>query len=337
MKIMLLAAGEGSRFRPHTLTKPKPALPFLNIPLAYYPLALAENMGPLDLVVNTYHLPQKIHRLFDTKTNQGLRIMQNFPLRSVQFSNEENLLLGSGGGLKKAENFFKDEDFFLLANADEVLLPFDHNLLAEALKKHLASKALSTLIVMDHPEVGSKFGGVWVDRNSNVYGFGKQNPHEVPQDSDCAFHFTGFQFLSKKIFNYLPDGVSNILHDGLMAGIAAGEKVQVFECKGHWFETGNEIDYLKATSQCLSLFKQNSDPAQAYLKCLVARLSPASVFRETSDALILSATKKIPFVKGFAVIGSDLLADPPVRIENSVIDHNCSLKNSVSHQLILEV
>ena len=335
MKIMLLAAGEGTRFRPHTLQKPKPALPFLNIPLAYYPLSLAEDLGPLDLVVNTFHLPKQIHNIFDPKTHQGQRIVQNFPISSVHFSNEEKLILGSGGGLKNAQKFFEGEDFFLMVNGDEVLFPHQKNILAAALQEHRAKDALSTLIVMEHPEVGTKFGGVWVNGEDRVYGFGKKNPREISEDSDRAYHFTGFQFLSKRIFDYLPEGVSNILHDGLMAGIKNEEVVQVFGCQGPWFETGNEADFLKATSQSLSIYKNSADPAAAYLKSLIARLSPASVFRDTPEALILSASKKIPFVKGFAVVGSNLLADP-VKIENSVIDHNCFLKSSVANQLVLE-
>jgi NDP-sugar pyrophosphorylase family protein len=38
MKGLLLAAGLGTRFKPYTDQVPKPAIPLLNVPIAYYNL-----------------------------------------------------------------------------------------------------------------------------------------------------------------------------------------------------------------------------------------------------------------------------------------------------------
>ena len=64
MKVMILAAGLGTRLIPHTLTTPKAAMPFLNTPLAAYGLELIAPIKPKGLVVNTYHLPELVEKLF---------------------------------------------------------------------------------------------------------------------------------------------------------------------------------------------------------------------------------------------------------------------------------
>ncbi len=43
-------------------------------------------------------------------------------------------------------------------NADEIIFPKDHRILEKALEQHRKNKALATLLVMDHPGVGTQFG-----------------------------------------------------------------------------------------------------------------------------------------------------------------------------------
>ena len=64
MNLMLLAAGEGTRLRPYTLIKPKPAIPLAGIPLAGHSLSFTDHLDIQNLVVNTFHLPSEIHKLF---------------------------------------------------------------------------------------------------------------------------------------------------------------------------------------------------------------------------------------------------------------------------------
>lgn len=246
MKAMLLAAGEGTRFRPHTSILPKPALPLLNVPLGFYSFDFLKNAGVESLVVNTFHLPDEIKRIYQSQ--------QIFP---VEFSAETEKILGSGGGLANAEQFFRNQKNFFLLNADEVLITQNSNLFSDLMKHHLHNQALSTLMVIDHPEVGTKFGGVWVNSNEQVIGFGKNRPPNAVH----GYHFLGVQALSHNVFQYLPENIeSNILYDGLMKALQNNEVVQVFKTDCHWFETGNLTDYLSATRTILShLEKKNSE------------------------------------------------------------------------------
>lgn len=238
MKAMLLAAGIGARFRPQTLKVPKPALPFLNVPLGYYFFPFLKSVGVDSLVVNTFHLHKVVENLYLEQKNFN-----------VNFSHETGKILGNGGGLGKAQAQFSNEENFFLLNADEIFIPQDPKFLEQLKIQHLKNKPLSTLLVMKHPEVGTKFGGVWVDENKKVIGYGKTKPDGATE----GYHYLGIQLLNKGVFKFIePDLEQNILYDNLLKAQNAGHTVEIFETSGHWYETGNLVDYLAATKDVLT-------------------------------------------------------------------------------------
>ncbi|WII72696.1 sugar phosphate nucleotidyltransferase [Bdellovibrio sp. 22V] len=258
MNVMLLAAGEGTRLRPYTTVLPKPAIPFLTVPLAAHSLGFLRGNKINKLVVNTYHLPRKIHELFHRLPHKA---------ESLHFSNETDQILGSGGGLNKAREHFIGGGDFILMNADEIILPRDSSILQKAIQHHKQSGALSTIMVMDHPGVGTQFGGVWTDERNQVLGFGK---NAFP-NAFKAWHFIGVQILSERIFDYLPkEGESNILYDAVTAAIQKGELVQAYPFDCSWFETGNPQDFLEASKKCFTYLNspQNSFQKDALLATL---------------------------------------------------------------------
>jgi mannose-1-phosphate guanylyltransferase len=225
----------------------KPALPFLNVPLLYYSTTLLRAAGATELVINAHYKPEQIVALA-----QGIRGFSS----PAQISYEIEAPLGSGGGVWKAKPFLYEgsDSSFLLANGDEVIFPSTDLVLPQFLAQHRASTALATLFVMQHPEVGSKFGGVWADDQGFVHGFGKSAPAVAfgPARSLRAYHYVGLQVLRSAIFDFLPAGESNLLYDALTKAIHAGHRVQIFEDKCRWFETGNPADFLDATKECLT-------------------------------------------------------------------------------------
>ena len=320
MKVMLLAAGEGTRFRPHTIVQPKPAIPALNIPLSYYSLFLINNFSPLEVIANTFHLPEKVVSCLNPLKKS---------LKSLNFSHEEKLL-GSGGGLFHAKKYFQNEKNFILMNADEIILPHSASELKSALQIHEKNKALSTLIVMDHPEVGSKFGAVWLDTNHKVIGFGKTKPAAAMQ----GYHFIGMQFLSDRIFNYLPDGESNILTDGLLNGIKAGETVQVYKINTLWFETGNLQDFLIANHQCLKLLKSENELLNGITKMHAAE---SELIENSKGIFFIDRTAQVNVnqLSGFAVIGANAKVSPSVEIKNSVVGSHVVVDKSIEGNLAI--
>jgi len=313
MNVVLLAAGEGTRMRPYTLIRPKPAIPFLNVPLASYPLAFLDGMKVDRLIVNTFHLPTKIVDLF---------VHMNHGARRLHFSHEINQILDSGGGLGIAREYFDGYGDFILMNADEVILPKENRLLAKAFEMHQKNKAICTLVTMDYPGVGTKFGGVWLDHKEQVRGFGK-----TPPGVDClkAEHFIGVQILSEKSFDYLPNGYpANILYDGVTKAIQDGHLVQRFKVDCHWYETGNPQDFLQATEDVLKILSDKTDSYQrGYLQKLLERFSKETpILEQNGNGLVLKTPSSVidasVKLSGFAVLGS-----------RSRIHQNSDLKNVI--------
>lgn len=323
MKAMLLAAGEGTRFRPHTTIKPKPALTLLNVPLGFYSFDHLKEAGVNSLVVNTYHLPNEIKTLYKS---------QNwFP---VQFTEEKDRILGSGGGLWNAKLHFLDEEDFFLLNADEVVATQNSRLFSDLKRHHQEESALATLLVMENPEVGKKFGGVWVNAKGKVIGFGK----EKPADAVHGYHFMGVQVLHKEIFRFLPEGVeSNILYDGLMEAIRNNRRVQIHKVECEWFETGNLNDYLLATRTILQNFAAKN-PLYNSMQELLGHLAPTSQLIKNDDALVWAdSSSRIVNVnfKDFAVVGKNAKLSN-CEIEASVIAEAHVLENQkIYKQFIL--
>lgn len=254
MNMMILAAGEGTRLSPYTLQTPKPAIPFLTVPLASYSLALLENIKIDTLVANTFHLPDQIEKLFKEL---------NYPYRQLIFSSEKEQILGSGGGIHNAEASLIHGDHFIVMNGDEVILPSAPGLIQEMQEYHRWHKGIATLLVMDHPEVGKKFGGAWTEKagnSSKVVCFSKTAPTATMK----GHHFLGVMILSKRIFSYFKDQIveENILYETLAKAMSLGEEVYVHHTNPVWFETGNPADFLTATEFCANSLQEFSNKTE---------------------------------------------------------------------------
>ena len=310
MNVMLLAAGEGTRLRPYTSVLPKPAIPFLTIPLAAHVLSFLGDLEIHKLVVNTFHLPQGIHDLFQTLPIKA---------QSIIFSDEVGFILGNGGGLGKVAPHFRGGGPFLLMNADEVILPKEDDVLQKALAIHNSHKNIATLIVKDHPGVGTKFGGVWVDAKNKVLGFGKDPlPGAVR-----AWHFVGVQILGEKILDFIqPDVESNILYDAVTAAISHGHSVEAVPFEGTWFETGNPKDFMEASKACLEFLTGPESYQKKALEQTLKRyaLEDTRAIRTESS---LNLTAASAHIKNSSIAGV-FCAGP-----GAIIEEGCKLTNVV--------
>jgi NDP-sugar pyrophosphorylase family protein len=132
---MIFAAGLGTRLRPITDSIPKALVKINGRPLLEWVLLRLLNFGYTEIIINTHHFAEQIMEFLNTRNNFGIRIT---------ISNEDTLL-DTGGGLKKASWFFNDEAPILLHNVDVIS---DINL-KDMYNHHIQSDALATLAVRD--------------------------------------------------------------------------------------------------------------------------------------------------------------------------------------------
>lgn len=109
MKVMLFAAGLGTRLRPLTNTMPKAMVPVDGRPLIDIVTNHLISQGATEIVVNVHHFGQQIIDFID---------QHEWPI-PVRISDERDELLNTGGGLRKAQSLFTDDgEPILIHNVD---------------------------------------------------------------------------------------------------------------------------------------------------------------------------------------------------------------------------
>ena len=138
MKAMVLAAGLGTRLRPLTDSRPKALVEVAGRTLLEITLERLRASGVDGVIINVHHFADMIVEYLEAKKNFGM---------DIQISREESLL-DTGGGLKKAGWFFRDDtEPFLLHNVD-VISTIDFHSMTQY---HRDNRALATLAVHDRP------------------------------------------------------------------------------------------------------------------------------------------------------------------------------------------
>jgi NDP-sugar pyrophosphorylase family protein len=100
MKAMILAAGLGTRLRPLTDTRPKALVEINGRTLLEITLSRLRAFGVTEVIINVHHFADMVIGYLKSKNNFGMRI---------EISREDDLLLDTGGGLKKAARFFLED------------------------------------------------------------------------------------------------------------------------------------------------------------------------------------------------------------------------------------
>src|SRR5688572_12152714 len=99
---LLLTAGLGTRLRPLTFTRAKPAVPIAGVPLVRRIVEWLTTYGVTDLVMNLHYLPATITGVVGDGSDLGA---------TVRYSWEQPQVLGSAGGPKRALRILGQEPF----------------------------------------------------------------------------------------------------------------------------------------------------------------------------------------------------------------------------------
>lgn len=166
---LVLTAGLGTRLRPLTYCRAKPAVPVAGSPLIRRLLQWLEAQGVRDLVLNLHYKPETITREVGDGSDLGVRVRYSWEPR----------LLGTAGGPRRALPLLGAPRFFIV-NGDTLSdIP-----LAQLVTAHARSGARVTLAVVPNPNP-RKYGGVAADEAGWVRGFTR------PGDPRPAWHFVG--------------------------------------------------------------------------------------------------------------------------------------------------
>jgi NDP-sugar pyrophosphorylase family protein len=190
VKAMVLAAGLGTRLRPLTNDRPKALVEVAGRTLLELTLARLRAFGIQDVIINTHHFADRIAAYLHSHENFGMHIETSY----------EEILLDTGGGIKKTAHFFSDSDEPFLVHNVDVLSTIDLN---QMLQFHKERHALATLAVQNRST--SRYllfdeNGLLCGRRAGLV----DEPELVRQVSwTQALAFCGIHVLSPRIFSVI--------------------------------------------------------------------------------------------------------------------------------------
>jgi len=204
MKAMILAAGQGTRMRPITLTTPKPMIPLLEKPVMQALIEHLRDSGIKDIVINTSYLSENIQNYFKNGEALGVNIAYSFE-GEMQDGKLIGEAIGSAGGIRKIQDFsgFFDETFLVLCG--DAFVDFD---VQELHDFHQANDSLATILMkeVDREEV-SKYGVVATDNNGRIEQFQEKPPVE---EAISTMINTGIYMFEPAVIDYIP---ANTVYD----------------------------------------------------------------------------------------------------------------------------
>jgi NDP-sugar pyrophosphorylase family protein len=230
MKAMVLAAGLGTRLRPLTNERPKALVEVNGRTLLEITLTRLREFGTRDVIINVHHFADKIEAYLKSNNNFGLRIEIS----------REDVLLDTGGGLKKAGHFFQDdgasrEEPFILHNVD-VISNIDF---AKMLKFHLEKNALASLAVQDRET--SRY--LLFNESLELCGrrSGREGKPELvrPARDPEALAFSGIHVISPRFLAMMTEQGAFSIIDSYLRLAGQGEKILAFRAdEYYWRDLG---------------------------------------------------------------------------------------------------
>jgi mannose-1-phosphate guanylyltransferase len=248
MKAMILAAGLGTRLRPLTENRPKALVEVAGRTLLEIALSRLRSFDVREVIINVHHFADVIVDYLKSNKNFGMRIEIS----------REDVLLDTGGGLKKAAWFFLEDSSrsvsssgdsnrldvpFLLHNVD-VISTID---LRRMLKFHTENRALATLAVQDRETTRY----LLFDEHLQLCGrrLGRDQESEIVRSSRQMqpLAFSGIHVISPRLLPMITEeGVFSIITTYLRLA-AQGEKILAFRADDYyWRDLGRPADLAQA-------------------------------------------------------------------------------------------
>lgn len=236
MKVLILAAGFGTRLRPFTENTPKPLFTVAGISLLDTLIYNLQRAGCKAIMINTHHLHGKIDAHLAGKQYE-------IPVTT----RHEPKILGTGGAIKNVADFWEDRPFMVI-NSD-IITDIEFKKVYDF---HLNHTHPATLVLHDDPE----FNTVVVDGNGFIEAFDERPPRNIRsaslknQSKNSGFEdtgkltFTGIQVLNPEILSLIPDNVYYSIIDVYRTLTAKNRKICAFVSKKYfWKDMGTPERY----------------------------------------------------------------------------------------------
>jgi NDP-sugar pyrophosphorylase family protein len=244
MKGMIFAAGLGTRLRPLTNNIPKALIKIGDITLLEFAIRKLLLYGFNDLIINVHYYPDQIIDFLKANNNFGA---------DITISDERDILLDTGGGLKKASPLLSGNDPFLIYNCD-IVTNLD---LLELYSYHIENGGLCTLAVRKR----DTYRYFLFDKKNNLCGWWNKKTAELKppglrKENLIAKAFSGIQIVSPKLFNLFPkESIFSIIDFYMM--IAQRNEIKGYDhSEDFWTDIGTiiELEKMQGIKELFSYF-----------------------------------------------------------------------------------
>jgi UTP--glucose-1-phosphate uridylyltransferase len=264
-KVIIPAAGLGTRFLPLTKALPKELLPLVDRPLIDYAVNEAKTIGASQVIFVISESKKNIMDYF--KKNQRLENL----LKKNEFKKEALMALqekekefeglsfsycvqpfpkGDGDALWRAKNYIKRGAFAVLFPDD--VIESKISALSQLMRIYATSQKPVVALKEVQPDKIPSYGMALVEKIANrLYKIKKIVEKPSPDKIESNLVIVGRYILTPEIFTYLKKTAPNekgevILTDALNLAIEDGKIIYGYEIGGEWLECGKTIDWLKS-------------------------------------------------------------------------------------------
>lgn len=226
MKAFIFAAGLGTRLFPYTKSQPKAMVPLLGKPMLELLILKLKENHIRDIIINIHHFGEQIIDFLTANKNFDCNII---------ISDERDLLLNTGGGLKKALSFLDEEEDLLVHNVD-VLSDLNFT---ELIRFHRENQAIASLLVQKR--ITTRYL-LFNENNELCAWINKKTGESIPSNIDLSkyqeFAFNGIHIVNKNALRYFPNEASFPLIP-VYLNICQQQKISALEMKNpFWLDLG---------------------------------------------------------------------------------------------------
>jgi len=231
---MIFAAGLGTRLQHYTKNCPKALVKLNGKPLLEHCILKMKDFGVDRIVINVHHFADQIEDFLESNENFGL---------DIRISDERDLLLDTGGAIKKAAPLFIPNAPILIYNVD-VLSSLD---LGDLLSAHKQNQALATLNLIDKKT--DRY--LCFNHDGLLCAWKNDATHEekIVNDSHLnskAYSFSGIHIIESELLDLIEEeGVFSVID--LYLRLAKNHRIAGFhDSSDLWMDLGKPEELLKA-------------------------------------------------------------------------------------------
>lgn len=221
-KVLILAGGEGVKFRPLTYELPKSLIPIKGKPLLEHTLESLRNQGLSEIYISIGYLGEKIRKYFGDGSKWGL---------AIRYIEQAQKKKGTAQPLLEAKGYFADEPFLVIYG--DVLTDLNF---VDLVDFHRSQRCVATMALASVEK--TSVWGVATLQGNRIVDFVEKPKIQTKSHLINA----GIYVLNPDVFKYIsPDSLR--LEKDLFPRLAKEAKLCAYPFEGEWYDVSTPEVY----------------------------------------------------------------------------------------------